>query len=260
MECPTTLTPWRASAMYLQNKYTCWYNNIIANAQARILPQDIYTEKHHIIPRSLCGNNSATNLVRLTAREHFICHLLLTKMTTGNNLFKMKHALSMLMNIKNIGKGRYVPSSRLYEYVKRCHLEAINESWTEEKRKKHSKKLITYNATVDKNSTKYIARIEKIKQYQESKIWTKKAIQTRLENCLKNAEARKGKPWNDKKRQSTLNTYLEKNLDIALQIIALHDAGLNNLQISKKLEISWEKVKYSMQHRTDFEAHQSNNH
>ena len=113
---------------------------------------------------------------------------------------------------------------------------------------------------MDKNSTKYIARIEKIKQYQESKIWTKKAIQTRLENCLKNAEARKGKSWNDKKRQSTLNTYLEKNLDIALQIIALHDAGLNNLQISKKLEISWEKVKYSMQHRTDFEAYQRNNH
>ena len=95
----------------------------------------------------------------------------------------------------------------------------------------------------------------KIKQYQESKIWTEKATQSRLDNCLKNAAARKGQPWTDKKRQSTLTTYLGKNLDIALQIIALHDAGLNNLQISKKLNITWDKVKYSLLHRSNFESY-----
>ncbi len=95
---------------------------------------------------------------------------------------------------------------------------------------------------------------EKIKQYQKSKTWTKKAIQTRLDNCLKAANARKGKSWTNSKRQSTLNTYIQKNLTIALQIISLHDAGLNNLQISKRLNISWAKVKYSLQHRKDFES------
>lgn len=33
-----------------------------------------YTEKHHIIPKSLGGDNSKTNLVVLTGRQHFICH------------------------------------------------------------------------------------------------------------------------------------------------------------------------------------------
>lgn len=241
--------------MYLQNKYTSWYNNIIQRAQSRVLSADIYTEKHHVIPKSLGGSNAKSNIVCITPREHFICHLLLTKMTTGNNLFKMKHAVSMLMNAKNIGNGRYIPSSRLYEYVKKCHLEAINEGWTSEKRKRQSEKLIDYNSKVDKTSSAYISRTQKIKNYQESKVWTEKAVQSRLNNCLKNAAARKGQPWTDKKRQSTLNTYLEKNLELALQIIKLHDTGLNNLQISKKLNITWDKVKYSLLHQADFEAY-----
>ena len=97
---------------------------------------------------------------------------------------------------------------------------------------------------------------EKIKHYQKSKVWTEKAVQSRLTNCLKNAALRKGKPWDDKKRRSTLNTYLEKNLELALKIIDLHDTGLNNLQISKKLNITWDKVKYSLLHRVDFESYQ----
>jgi len=35
---------------------------------------------------------------------------------------------------------------------------------------------------------------------------------------------------------------------------------MNNLQISKKLEISWDKVKYSLQHQLDFETYQRSNH
>ena len=54
------------------------------------LPTTEYVEKHHIIPKSMGGNNSNENIAILTAREHFVCHLLLTKMTTGNNNYKMK--------------------------------------------------------------------------------------------------------------------------------------------------------------------------
>lgn len=39
-----------------------------------------YTEKHHILPTSIGGDNSEENLVRLSAKEHYICHHLLTKM------------------------------------------------------------------------------------------------------------------------------------------------------------------------------------
>jgi len=83
--------------MYLQNKYTVWYYNIINHAKSRILSPDVYTEKHHIIPRSMGGDNSADNLVKLTAREHFVCHLLLTKMTDGIYKRKMFFALQMMI-------------------------------------------------------------------------------------------------------------------------------------------------------------------
>ena len=57
--------------------------------------------KHHIIPKSLGGSDDACNLVSLTAREHFVCHLLLTKMLTDGNRHKMVYALHMLSNASN---------------------------------------------------------------------------------------------------------------------------------------------------------------
>jgi hypothetical protein len=94
----------------------------------------------------------------------------------------------------------------------------------------------------------------KIKQYQESKIWSEKAVQSRLDNCLKNADVRKGKSWTNAHRKSRLETYIEKNLEIALKIIELHDTGLSKLKVSQQLGVSWEKVKYSVLHREDFLA------
>ena len=46
------------------------YNQIIERAKNRQL--EGYKEKHHIIPRCLNGNNDKENLVKLTAREHFL--------------------------------------------------------------------------------------------------------------------------------------------------------------------------------------------
>lgn len=75
--------------MYLQNKYTSYYYKIINRAKSRTLPENIYKEKHHIIPKSLGGSNHIENIAVLTLREHFICHKLLTRMVTGKNKTKM---------------------------------------------------------------------------------------------------------------------------------------------------------------------------
>lgn len=76
---------------FLENKYSVWYYKIINNAKHRITTG--YTEKHHIIPRSLTGTDDDSNIVKLTAREHFVCHLLLTKMVTGHYQDLMKFAV-----------------------------------------------------------------------------------------------------------------------------------------------------------------------
>jgi hypothetical protein len=107
------------SAVYLQNKYTRWYYNIIDRARSRA-PAG-YIEKHHIIPRSLGGDNSKDNLVGLTAREHFVCHLLLTKMTTGPARNKMISAVFYLTGKGKADRNNVIKNSYLYETLKIQH-------------------------------------------------------------------------------------------------------------------------------------------
>lgn len=102
--------------MYLPNKYTKWYNDIINRSKSRVFTNKIYIENHHIIPRALNGNNSNENTARLTAREHFICHWLLTKMTTGTAKQKMCGAF-MMLSVSNKTQHRYTKkiNSKMYE-------------------------------------------------------------------------------------------------------------------------------------------------
>ena len=80
-----------ARIVFLENKYKHWYYNIINNSINRTI--EGYVEKHHIIPRSLNGTDDNNNIAILTAREHFVCHLLLTKMVTGYYQELMKFAV-----------------------------------------------------------------------------------------------------------------------------------------------------------------------
>ncbi len=53
------------------------YESLIERGRNR--KQEGYIERHHILPRCLGGKDNKENLVDLTAREHFIAHLLLTR-------------------------------------------------------------------------------------------------------------------------------------------------------------------------------------
>ena len=111
--------------MYLQNKYTKCYFNIIKKAQLRSC--DIgYSEKHHIIPKSLGGSNSIDNLVRLTAKEHYICHHLLTKMVEGEDRSKMVYSF-WIMNSKNNKQDRVSMSPRVYETIRKEYSNLVRQ-------------------------------------------------------------------------------------------------------------------------------------
>lgn len=99
--------------MFKDNKYTRWYYRIIS-ASRRIIKTG-YVEKHHIIPRSLGGSDDIENLVSLTAREHYICHLLLPKMVIqARHVYQMACAYQLMSNENDKFKQRY--TSRLYHY------------------------------------------------------------------------------------------------------------------------------------------------
>jgi len=111
------------------NKYTKWYSNITNKAKNRTLSS--YTESHHIKPRSMGGPDTPDNLVDLTPREHFICHWLLVKMTTGKDHHKMLNALRM-MRAENPNQERYTTkiTARVYESIKQEYSELQSKKFT----------------------------------------------------------------------------------------------------------------------------------
>lgn len=105
--------------MFLQNKYTKWYFSIVEKARLEARSKkNCYYESHHSIPKSLGGSDKIDNKVLLTAKEHFICHLLLCRMTKegSNERAKMLHAF-MLMRGNNCWQFRYV--GKTYNLIKK---------------------------------------------------------------------------------------------------------------------------------------------
>jgi hypothetical protein len=104
--------------IFIDNKYTHWYNSIINSALSRNFTDGRYIEKHHIIPKSLGGTNKKSNLVFLTAREHFVCHRLLTKMTEGIPKRKMLYAQNMMLAKTSKQNRSFKISNRTYQKIK----------------------------------------------------------------------------------------------------------------------------------------------
>jgi hypothetical protein len=88
------------------------HDNIIKSAKDRVLTE-VYTEKHHIIPKCLGGDNSKENLVSLLPKEHYIIHHLLTKIYPTNR--KILYAFTMMLS-ENQNQKRFI-TSRMYAKI-----------------------------------------------------------------------------------------------------------------------------------------------
>lgn len=96
--------------MFLDNKYTKLYMKLTSCSDT-----NQYTEEHHIIPSSMGGSNDPSNLIRLSARKHFLCHYLLIKMIEPKspNWYKMVKGFAMMGSTSEF-QQRYF-NSRLYQ-------------------------------------------------------------------------------------------------------------------------------------------------
>lgn len=92
------------------------YKNFIETRKNRTIPENAVVEKHHIIPKSMGGNNTNENLIKLTTREHYIAHLILWKAYGG----KMATAFFFMNQNGNITSGRNGRkiTSRQYEELR----------------------------------------------------------------------------------------------------------------------------------------------
>ena len=97
------------------NKYSTWYFKIINNALSR-QNQQIVGEKHHIIPKCMGG----VEVVKLTNREHYICHLLLPKIVISPiHVMKMHYALWLIVNCT------HKVNSKVYERIRLIAVEQM---------------------------------------------------------------------------------------------------------------------------------------
>ena len=97
------------------------YNNLVLKRQQE--PATGYTEKHHIVMRSMGGPDDPSNLVVLTGREHWIAHLLLHKIHRNQRTACACHMMAMNCEERGIPK---IKTSRAYEYIRKEHAKYVS--------------------------------------------------------------------------------------------------------------------------------------
>jgi hypothetical protein len=99
--------------------YTKIYQQLIERAQQRALSKKEaneilgYSEAHHILPRCMDGTDEIGNIAHLSAREHFIAHLLLVKIYPND--LGLINSVYMMSFHSTLGRM----NNRLYDWVKR---------------------------------------------------------------------------------------------------------------------------------------------
>lgn len=118
------------------NKYSRTYFNIVVNARTRAVKRSSakrllgYVEGHHIVPQSIRPDlkSERGNIAFLTSREHFICHLLLTKcMINSDHARSMAFAFFKMFNVNPNQTGNRYVNSRFYAYANSLNSDACVE-------------------------------------------------------------------------------------------------------------------------------------
>ena len=127
------------------------YYKIISHRLINIINKnDGYYETHHILPRSLGGKDTQDNLVRLRAKEHYTCHLLLTKMYKKGTpaYYKMVTAWNY-MNSACIDHERYISKGAMYERLREAFSKAMSYHQSGDKNSQYGLIWVHNNETLE---------------------------------------------------------------------------------------------------------------
>lgn len=117
------------------------YDQIIESAINNPKP-DLYKENHHVVPRCMGGTNESSNIVKLTARQHFIAHWLLFKIYRTT---KLAHAWFSMCRIGRKQDDRKI-NSKHFDRVRKIRSKLLSENSRGEKNhfygKRHSDEIL----------------------------------------------------------------------------------------------------------------------
>ena len=167
------------------------YYQLIERAITRHLTRkDCYIEKHHIIPKAEGGVDDKSNLVNLTAREHYIAHLLLAKIYDDAAMYAA--IILMRGQPKQINQKHVRFNSHLFENLR---VEFGKKTSIEQKGKQAGNKNPMFGKSIfDFMSPEKIAqwKINSKNGGMKGKRHTK---QTRLKMSITRSKSNSGKHW-----------------------------------------------------------------
>lgn len=113
------------------------YAAFIKDRRAKESTLEGYSERHHIIPRSMGGGDEPDNLIRLTPEDHFFAHLLLAKAYGG----RLASALQLMADSCNGSWRERFHLRARYGLARKISARIRGEAWAAEGNP-------LYNATV----------------------------------------------------------------------------------------------------------------
>lgn len=179
--------------MINENEYEKFINNILST-RGRYIKEDIYKEKHHIMPKCMGGSDDVENIIELSGREHFIAHMLLANEYPYNK--KITYAYWRMTNQKKFCTPKEYEEARLIFchkisgenhplYNKHPTLQTRHKLSEAKLGKKLSKDVRLKISQSLKNKPRSIETKKKISQ---AKIGTKHSKETKQKIALKNGK------------------------------------------------------------------------
>jgi len=152
--------------------YQLHYDRLIERARNRTL--DGYKESHHVIPRCMNGTDDKDNLVELTAREHFIAHLLLMK------IYPKSYGLIRAVNMMCIHQTENRSMNRMYGWLKEKFSESQSKSQSGEDNSQYGTRWCHNPLTKENRKLKRFEEIEEgwlFGKYKEPKVKVEKQLE-----------------------------------------------------------------------------------